>query len=143
LKATNYWIKHDFRNYYYSLMEEWVSRARALILGLPSSSSGLLIPVFDTSFSPYDIRTITIPDFRERGPIYKFRQKRLQAFIDEYEDRKRGRFLVGGVFVYGKEKMHILARIVHNPGRFQSEIEADDEVDTAPFQIVGVLVHHE
>ncbi|KAF5342147.1 hypothetical protein D9611_001603 [Ephemerocybe angulata] len=143
-KSSETWLRYGYRNYYYSMLEYFACKSRSLFLSLPSSGTSFMIPIFDASVTPYDIKTISVADYKARGALYGFRKQRLHSFIDEYEQRS-GKYLVGGVFFYGADKVHILARVTYTPEppSPKSVLETDDIVDASPFQVVGALIHYE
>lgn len=129
-------IRYGFRNYYFSMVEHLASKSRGFIIANFTSKGPRHVPIFDASVNPYDIKTVSISDFRERGPLYKFRRERLSSYLDEYARKKTGVYLVGALFFYGIERIHILARMVRvAPSR--------PEAETYPFQITSALIHYE
>ena len=129
-------IRYDFRNYYFSMVEHLASKSRGFVISNFASKGPRHVPVFDASVNPYDIKTVSILDFRERGPLYKFRQERLSGYLDEYARKRTGIYLVGALFFYGIERVHILARMVRVPA-------SHPEAEASPFQIIGALIHYE
>lgn len=143
-KSNGVCIRYSHRNYFYSLIELFASESNVF---LASVATGLKdnIPLIDTTASPYDVKTISVADLRARGTLCKFRKQRLNAFLDEHESYSmaysnplRVEILVAGVFYYGADKVHVLAKVAAS-----MEDLSRESALTVPFQVISAMIYYE